>query len=35
VLPYSVLIGRDGKLLAQRAGNFSQSSLARWLEPYL
>ncbi len=35
VLPYSVLIGRDGKLLAQRAGNFSESSLARWLEPHL
>lgn len=31
VLPYSVLIGRDGKLLAQRAGNFSADSLERWL----
>ncbi len=35
VLPYSVLIGRDGKLLARRAGNFSQGSLMRWLAPYL
>ena len=35
VLPYSVLIGRDGKLLAQRAGNFTESSLARWLQPHL
>ncbi|MGH8122143.1 MAG: TlpA family protein disulfide reductase [Rudaea sp.] len=35
VLPYSVLIGRDGKLLARRAGSFSESSLAHWLEPYL
>jgi thiol-disulfide isomerase/thioredoxin len=35
VLPYSVLIGRDGKLLAQRAGNFSEASLRRWLEPHV
>ena len=27
VLPYSVLIGRDGKLLAQRAGSFSRKQL--------
>ncbi len=35
VLPYSVLIRRDGKIVAQREGNFSEASLARWLEPYL
>ena len=35
VLPYSVLIGRDGKLLAQRAGNFSADGLERWLSPHL
>jgi thiol-disulfide isomerase/thioredoxin len=35
VLPYSVLIGRDGKLLAQHAGGFSQESLRQWLEPHL
>jgi thiol-disulfide isomerase/thioredoxin len=35
VLPYSVLIGRDGKLLAQRAGSFSEGGLAHWLQPHL
>jgi thiol-disulfide isomerase/thioredoxin len=35
VLPFSVLIGRDGKVLAQRAGNFTASSLTAWLTPYL
>jgi thiol-disulfide isomerase/thioredoxin len=35
VLPFSVLIGRDGKLLAQRSGNFSEAGLAHWLEPHL
>jgi len=30
-----VLIGRDGKLLEQRAGTFSQASLTAWLEPHL
>ena len=35
VLPYSVLIGREGKLLAQRAGSFSESGLTRWLQPHL
>jgi thiol-disulfide isomerase/thioredoxin len=35
VLPYSVLIGRDGKILAQRAGNFTESSLDDWLRPHL
>jgi len=35
VLPYSVLVGRDGRILAQRFGNFTQSSLDRWLAPHL
>jgi thiol-disulfide isomerase/thioredoxin len=35
VLPYSVLIGRDGKILAQRAGSFTDAGLARWLKPHL
>lgn len=35
VLPYSVLIGRDGRIVAQRFGNFSEDSLERWLAPHL
>jgi thiol-disulfide isomerase/thioredoxin len=35
VLPYSVLIGRDGKILAQRAGSFTENGLASWLQPHL
>ncbi|MEO7431496.1 MAG: TlpA disulfide reductase family protein [Dokdonella sp.] len=35
VLPYSVLVGRDGRIVAQRFGNFTQSSLDRWLAPHL
>jgi len=35
VLPYSVLFGRDGGLLSQRAGSFSESILNRWLRPHL
>ncbi|HEY6943216.1 TlpA disulfide reductase family protein [Dokdonella sp.] len=35
VLPYSVLIGRDGRILAQRYGNFSETSLEAWLQPHL
>ena len=35
ILPYSVLIGRDGRILAQHYGNFSESSLDAWLKPYL
>ena len=35
VLPYSVLIGRDGKVIAQRAGSFSASGLSNWLQPHL
>jgi thiol-disulfide isomerase/thioredoxin len=31
VLPYSVLLGSDGKILAQRAGSFTSSSLGTWL----
>ncbi len=31
VLPFSVLIGKDGKLLAQRAGSFSPDMLKTWL----
>ncbi len=34
VLPYSVLIGRDGKLLAQHAGGFSEDGLMQWLQPH-
>lgn len=35
VLPYTVLIGRDGRIAAQRFGNFSESALDRWLAPHL
>lgn len=35
VLPYTVLIGRDGRVLAQRFGNFSENSLNDWLKPHL
>ncbi len=35
VLPYTVLIGRDGRVLAQRFGNFSESGLEQWLKPHL
>jgi len=35
VLPYSVLIGADGRILAHRAGNFTESKLEQWLAPYL
>jgi thiol-disulfide isomerase/thioredoxin len=35
VLPYSVLIAPDGKLLAQRAGYFSEETLTQWLAPHL
>jgi len=34
VLPYSVLFGRNGKILSQRAGSFSASGLNRWLQPH-
>jgi thiol-disulfide isomerase/thioredoxin len=35
VLPYSVLIGRDGMVIDQRMGSFSQASLTAWLQPHL
>lgn len=36
VLPYSLLIGRDGKMITLRAGSFtSTDSLTRWIEPHL
>jgi peroxiredoxin len=35
VLPYTVLIGRDGRLLARHSGNFSENSLDKWLAPFL
>lgn len=35
VLPYSVLLGRDGRILDQRMGSFSQASLTAWLQPHL
>ncbi len=33
VLPYSVLIGADGRILATHAGPLSAAQLARWLAP--
>lgn len=35
VLPYSLLVGRDGRILARHAGNFSEDSLERWVLPHL
>jgi thiol-disulfide isomerase/thioredoxin len=35
VLPYTVLIGREGRVLAQHFGDFSEISLERWLAPHL
>jgi thiol-disulfide isomerase/thioredoxin len=35
VLPYSVLIDRDGRVLAQRFGSFTEESLQAWLTPHL
>ena len=35
VLPFSVLIGKDGKLLAQRAGSFTPELLGSWLSKNL
>lgn len=35
VLPYSVLIGRDGRILAQHYGDFDESALEDWLRPHL
>lgn len=35
VLPYTALIGRDGRILATRMGNFSESALKEWIAPHL
>ncbi|MFZ2236910.1 MAG: redoxin family protein [Dokdonella sp.] len=35
VLPYSVLIGRDGRIVAQRIGNFDEAGIEAWLKPHL
>jgi peroxiredoxin len=35
VLPYTVLVGRDGRIVARRPGNFSESALDAWLAPHL
>ncbi len=35
VLPFSVLVGKDGRLLAQRAGSFSPDLLEEWLSSHL
>jgi thiol-disulfide isomerase/thioredoxin len=35
VLPYNVLIGRDGRILATRVGNFDEAGLERWIAPFL
>ena len=35
VLPYSVLIDRDGRIVAQRIGNFDEAKIEEWLKPYL
>jgi len=35
VLPYSLLIGRDGRILKQRMGEFNDNSLQQWLTPHL
>lgn len=35
ILPYSVLIGRNGKVLAVYAGGFNEAGWNDWLGPYL
>lgn len=35
VLPYTVLIGRDGRILAQHFGEFSATALDEWIKPHL
>jgi len=35
VLPYSVLIGRNGTILAQRAGSFTATTLTNWLQAHM
>jgi len=33
VLPYSVLVGPDGRILRRKMGTFSEQELAEWLAP--
>jgi thiol-disulfide isomerase/thioredoxin len=33
VLPYSVLVGEDGRILRRKMGPFSEQELAEWLKP--
>jgi thiol-disulfide isomerase/thioredoxin len=33
VLPFSVLVGEDGRILRQKPGTFSQAELDEWLAP--
>lgn len=35
VLPYNVLIGRDGRILSTKIGNFSEEQLENWIAPHL
>jgi thiol-disulfide isomerase/thioredoxin len=35
VLPFTALIGRDGRILATRMGTFSEQALDRWIAPHL
>jgi len=35
VLPYTVLIAPDGRVLARRFGNFTEETLEAWLSPHL
>lgn len=35
VLPYTVLVGRDGRILAQHFGSFDEAALNAWLRPHL
>ncbi|QDE38206.1 TlpA family protein disulfide reductase [Luteibacter pinisoli] len=33
VMPYSVLVGQDGRILRRKIGTFSEQELAEWLAP--
>jgi thiol-disulfide isomerase/thioredoxin len=35
VLPFNVLVGRDGRILAQRIGNMNESTFEAWIAPHL
>lgn len=35
VLPFTALVGRDGRILATRMGSFSEKALDDWIAPYL